>query len=151
MTYTLRSLYLADQADRLRGLEYFRKNRVAIKKRDAQRMKKLRALLKTKKLKSGRDFLYAAMLFQHGTSIEDYAMAYMLAMQSYKLRYRHKKDEPSPLWLAAATRDRWLVNLGLSQDFGTQFKVKKDLSLECYPVNPKITNKERKKWDVPPI
>lgn len=53
-------------------------------------------------------------------------------------------------WLAAASKDRYLMTLGKPQLYGTQFK-KVDGKWILWEVDPSVTDEERAKWGVPPL
>jgi hypothetical protein len=54
-------------------------------------------------------------VFQHGDRPEDYLLAHTLAMVSVS------KGDPTAIWIASATLDRYLEKIGQKQVFGTQF------------------------------
>ena len=66
-------------------------------------------------LKTAQDFADAAILFQHGEGADDYLLAHVLAMEAVI------RGDASAKWIAAATLDRYLMILGKSQIFGTQY------------------------------
>ena len=84
--------------------------------RDATRRAAVQTLLATGKLQSGRDFHFAAMVFQHSEAAKDVRLAHLLAVTAVA------KEHESARWLAAATFDRHLWHLNQPQVFGTQFK-----------------------------
>lgn len=149
MINNLKGIYNQDQKDRAK-LAKGDLTWADLGKNDAVRKMEVEKLIKERRLKTGQDFLCAAMIFQHGGTLADYALAHFLAVCSADMDYIPKKNEADPRWLAAAAKDRWLVNYGLPQNYGTQFKIVNGERIR-FPVNPKITNAERKKWHVPPI
>lgn len=82
---------------------------------DAKRRDRTRALLTSGALHTGEDFEHAAFVFQHGDSPTDYLLAHTLAMVAVT------KGQPTAIWIAAATLDRYLQKVGQKQIFGTQF------------------------------
>ncbi len=83
---------------------------------DAERREQTRKLLAAGALHTGKDFEEAAFVFQHGDSPQDYLLAHTLAMVAVS------KGDSTAIWIAAATLDRYLENIGQKQIFGTQFK-----------------------------
>lgn len=72
-------------------------------------------LLKDGALKTGLDFERAAFIFQHGDAAQDYLLAHSLAMIAVTKGNQHAR------WIAAATLDRYLLTIGQSQIYGTQY------------------------------
>jgi len=87
----------------------------AIGKRDAQRQAAVRALLASGKIQSGREYEFAALVFQHSATPDSLALAHVLAMTAVS------KGQATAKWLAAATLDRYLQSVKAPQLFGTQF------------------------------
>ncbi len=125
--------------------------------RDKKRRKEVELLLKKKLIKTGADFYKAAMIYHHTpgygdglkapkSTLKNYKIALKLAQKSIDKKYEKAK------WLFAAVTDRLLTNQGKPQKFGTQYR-KKDQSSpwELLPVNPKTTDTERKKYNVPTL
>jgi len=83
---------------------------------DADRREATRKLLEDGALHTGKDFEEAAFVFQHGDKPQDYLLAHTLAMVAVS------KGDPTAIWIASATLDRYLQNIGQKQIFGTQFK-----------------------------
>lgn len=84
-------------------------------KTDAERRDETRKLLAAGALHTGKDFEEAAFVFQHGDSPQDYLLAHTLAMVAVS------KGDPTAIWIAAATLDRYLEKVGQKQIFGTQY------------------------------
>ncbi len=87
----------------------------AIGKRDQEREAAVRALLASGKIESGREFHFAALIFQHSSTDAGIALAQVLAMTAVI------KGDGSAKWLAAAAVDRFLQRQKQPQLFGTQF------------------------------
>ena len=87
----------------------------AITKRDEERQSAVRALLATGGVETGREYQFAALIFQHSSTPESLALAHVLAVSAVM------KGDGGAKWLAAATLDRLLQNLKQPQVFGTQF------------------------------
>lgn len=113
---------IADQWDR--GMDMFsgRPARAAtpdwnaIAARDKKRQATVRALASKGELKSGRDYQFAALIFQHAESPADVRLAHVFAVTAAL------KGQPQAKWLAAAALDRYLWHTNQPQVFGTQFK-----------------------------
>ena len=56
-----------------------------------------------------------SVVFQHGESADDYLLAHTLAMIAMS------KGDPTAIWIASATLDRYLGKIGQKQVFGTQY------------------------------
>jgi hypothetical protein len=82
---------------------------------DEARRLRTKALLDAGQLRSADDFWHAAFVFQHGSKPEDFLLAHTLAIIAAA---RGRKDAT---WIAAATLDRYLRNMGQKQIYGTQF------------------------------
>jgi hypothetical protein len=87
----------------------------AISERDEQRQSAIRALLAKGQVETGREYHFAALVFQHSSSPEALVLAHVLAVTAII------QGDSSAKWLAAATLDRYLQNDKQPQVFGTQF------------------------------
>ncbi len=103
-----------DQADRAANSHV---SEQAMQKADVERRVQTAALLKQGFLHTGSDFDHAALIFQHGTSSDDYLLAHVLAVIAVS------KGQHGAVWISAATLDRYLQSLHQPQIFGTQYKV----------------------------
>ncbi|WP_257451081.1 TPR end-of-group domain-containing protein [Archangium lipolyticum] len=135
-----------DQADRrgasLSNPEQFKQ----IAERDRQRRQRVGELLDAGAAKTGADFFAAALVFQHGNALEDYARARELAAEAAR------RGHPHALWLTAAAWDRWLMRAGKPQRFGTQYRPDPATKqMRLYPVDPAVTDAERARWGFPPL
>jgi hypothetical protein len=111
------AMFVADQAARL---NHARIDWAAVAPQDEARRRRIRALLDAGELQSADDFYHAAFIFQHGSSPEDYLLAHTLAMVAIARGRAHAS------WIAAATLDRYLQEIGRPQIFGTQFQTQPD-------------------------
>lgn len=103
-------------------------------------------------LQDGEDFYHAAVIYSRSNESEHLAMAHMLALQAAALGFNGHTGMPSPLFIAACARDKWLISVGLQQDFGTQFERDPESGkMRQLPTNPRVTDAERDKWCVPPL
>lgn len=115
-TSPVHSLYVEDQRDRdksVRSIDW-----VAVDKADTERRAKTRSLLAKGELKSGQDFEEAAFVFQHGETSDDILLAHTLAVVAVS------KGRQKASWIACATLDRYLLQIGKAQVYGTQFQSK---------------------------
>ncbi len=108
----IKALFEADQADRQPGVNI---DRTVVSRRDEERRARTLTLLNTGKLRSGDDFSHAAFIFQHGGDAKSYLLAHTFAVIAAA---RGKRDAT---WIAAATLDRYLQQIGQQQIYGTQF------------------------------
>ena len=85
---------------------------------DAQRREQTRRLIVTGGLHTGKDYEEAAFVFQHGDKPGDYLLAHTLAMIAVS------QGDLNAMWIATATLDRYLQNIGQKQIYGTQYSSK---------------------------
>lgn len=123
VNHELLKIVVADQWDR--GMDMFSGRQVKapesldwqqIGARDVERKKAVRSLLSSGQIKGGREFQFAALVFQHSADAADLNTAHILATTAVA------KGNALARWLAAASLDRLLWNLNRPQVFGTQFK-----------------------------
>lgn len=86
----------------------------AVAPHDDARHRAVRKLLADGKLQSGKDYNFAALIFQHSGDSADLILAHALAVTAVA------KGEGNAKWLAAATFDRYLHSIKQPQVFGTQ-------------------------------
>lgn len=141
----LERLYQEDQADRASNLDST--DWKALEQHDADRRKRVLEIMEKGGAKEAGDYVHAAMVYQHGTKPEDYDRANQWATKAVEL----DPDYPGARWLAAASKDRYLMWSGKPQLYGTQFRRDKDGPWYLWEVDPSITDEERAKWDVPPL
>lgn len=107
----MKAILDADQADREKQpIDW---NIVAAA--DEKRQIRTRALLAANQLHTGQDYLAASFIFQHGRTSDACLLAHALAMVAVG------KGNAEAIWIASATLDRYLLNVGQKQIFGTQF------------------------------
>jgi hypothetical protein len=106
------AIFAADQADRRQSGNI---DWSVVGPRDAARRARVRQMLDEGLLRAADDYYYAAMIFQHGEAPEDYLLAHAFAMAA------QTAGRPDAAWIAAATFDRFLHNIGRAQIFGTQY------------------------------
>lgn len=96
---------------------------------DPERREQTRKLLSEGALHTGQDFEWAAFVFQHGSTPEDYLLAHTLAIVALK------KGNQDGAWIAAATLDRYLQSIKEPQIYGTQFRWPKGEATTQDPYN----------------
>jgi hypothetical protein len=105
------------------------KDMTAQEDQDQQRRARTGELLDQGALHSGDDFYHAAFVYQHGDKPDDFLKAHILAMVAVS------KGKPDAKWIAAATLDRYLQNIGRPQVFGTQYFIPKGGKVTQEPYN----------------
>lgn len=145
-------LLRADQEERAAVRRGSLKERV-LSTHDRVRRRRVLHLLKGRQLLRRADELRAAMILQHGETIGDFAVAHLLALDAHMNRVKKVRFVPDALWLAAAAQDRFLVNIGRPQRFGTQFRPSRNGVGVCevYPIDRRTSEALRRRWHVPRI
>jgi TPR repeat protein len=95
-------------------------------------------------LQTAEDYFHAAQIFHHGDNINEFERAYALATKAAEMGHRPAR------WMAAAACDRWLIEQGQPQKYGTQYSDDGE-RLWLVDVDPATTDDERAAWDVPPL
>jgi hypothetical protein len=132
---------IVDADQDVRQTADFTKNWDKVAREDAQRRTELLVLIP--KAVTSDDFANIALVYQHGDCIGHYMLANHFA------RLGADKSELAR-WLVAATLDRALMSLGRAQKYGTQYTVIG--ATQCfalYVVDPRTTDEERMKFNVP--
>jgi hypothetical protein len=146
MNTELQALYEQDQADRSVFFEQLDHEQLQhVLQRDRARRQRVEELVESEALQAPEDYFHAAMVFQHGETLGDFWRAHELAKRGAELGH------PNCRWLAAATYDRWLMNQGKSQMYGTQYTSRDDEPYRLWDVDPTTTDEERAAWNVPPL
>lgn len=109
---SLRAMYEADQSERKSGRNDFSH----IINNDRDRRAAVLLMLQTAKLNSAEDYFHAAMIYQHGTTLDDIRLAYSLiniavTLQADQVRYQR---------LRALAWDRLMMMLNKPQWYGSQ-------------------------------
>jgi hypothetical protein len=145
MNEELQALYEQDQADRQAFEQLDRKQLQQVLKRDRERRQRVEVLLRSEMIQAPEDFFQAAMIFQHGEKLEHFLKAHELASKGAELGH------PNCRWLSAAAHDRWLMNQGKPQKYGTQYTARDNEPYRLWDVDPTTTDEERAIWNVPPL
>jgi len=133
-------LFAADQAARQLPVNDIHK----VNAGDTKRRIEVLGYILNGKIRTARDLVYAAYIFQHGDCSEHYRLGNRLAQVAMDTGYS------DALWIYAATLDRYLMSLGEPQKFGTQY-TQIDGEFKLYPVDPATTDAERARYNVPPL
>mgnify|MGYP001040777369 CR=1 FL=1 len=143
----LQKLEEADQSDRASG-----SNKIdwdIVGKRDAVRRDRAAAILRAGDVRTAEDYFNAALIFQHGDSVDDIELALALATTATRLDGSNKDAKV----LVAQAWDRVLVKRGKPQWYGTQFfKNKSTGKWEMSPMDPAaVTEAQREAMGIPTI
>jgi hypothetical protein len=144
MNQELKSLYEQDQADRLEWQKQTQEYRSQMRQRDRIRRQRVEELIASEALQVAEDYFHAAIIFQHGETLEHYWQAHELAKKGAELGHRASR------WLTAAAYDRWLMRQGKPQAYGTQY-ILKEGKWVLYEVDPATTDAQRAEWNVPSL
>jgi len=106
----LQKIVAADQADRPNNIL-----KPGAQLRDRERRKKIGSIFGEGCFKEAKDFTAAALVFQHGDEPEHFMQAFLWAKRAVELGDDSQKS------LMAWGIDRYLINLGRKQLFGSQF------------------------------
>jgi TPR repeat protein len=137
-------LFAADQAARIHHPSHGTPDYVAMREQDAERRAQLRALLANKEVNDPLALYRAAMIFQHGDTVEDVDEAHRIAKRAADAGFAPAR------WLAAASMDRSLMYRGRPQKFGTQI-VPDGVRQRVWDVDPSTTDELRRQWGVGPL
>ncbi|RZI57915.1 MAG: hypothetical protein EOP37_18380 [Rubrivivax sp.] len=143
---TLAKLTADDQSARSGAMKDIDWSKVSVE--DAARRSQVLEFLKQGMVRSAEDYCNAALIFQHGDTVEDIRLAYSLATTSRALG----PDEQRCRWLSAAAWDRLLMRLKKPQWYGTQFTKSPTGTWELYLVDETAVNdNDRAELGVPPL
>lgn len=136
------AIFDADQADRKAGAKI---DWSVVKPADEKRRKRTQELLDAGQLQSAQDYFGAAFVFQHGSKPDDFLKAHLLAMVAVA------RGKPSAIWIASATLDRYLQNIGKPQVLGTQFSLPRNAPATQEPYDRTlVSDAMRRALKVPP-
>ena len=144
MNNEIASLYEADKQERVNQPRANTAEYKAMRVRDLERRVHVMKLVAANELHTAEDYYHAAHIMNHGDTVDDARNAHLLAMQSTELGHGPAR------WLAAATYDRWQMYQGKPQKYGTNYMYD-GIRDRLWDVDPKTTDEERAKWDVPPL
>lgn len=110
---------------------------------DAERRDRVAAIVAAGGARTGPDYFAAALVMQHGDVLSDWATAREWAAEAAR-----RGERSGRLTIAAAAWDRWLVNAGYPQRFGTQSFC--DPHCRVLPIDDAVSDDERVRWDIAP-
>ncbi len=114
---------------------------------DAKRRERVVQLLRDGAVRSATDYHHAAMIFQHGSTLEDIRLAHALATLAMSL----EPGVPGHRWLVAASWDRMMTQQLQPQWYGTQFQGNRD-GMFLYPVaEGAVSDEDRQAMHVPTL
>lgn len=125
MSKDLEYAYQTDQSDRKNLKSYIGIFRNTMQHRDSIRLAQVRMFYEQDRLQKPMDKFYAAFVYHHSHSKEDFEIATQLAEEA--ARAEELKDHYQVQWLAKASYDRWMVSLGRPQRYNTQQKFSVEL------------------------
>jgi len=117
----------------------------AVDARDKTREKRVKELYSNNQLHTGADYYHVAMVLQHASAPEDYLLAHELCVVAIS-----KGDERAK-WLAAASEDRFLMEIGRPQRFATQFRSVGNSPMRLYEIDQGVTDELRRSLNVPSL
>jgi hypothetical protein len=88
------------------------------------------------------DYFHAALIFQHGETLEEIWQAHELAQRAAEMGATKAMGSKDSRWLAAAALDRWLMYQGKPQKYGTKF-VADSKRWRLWDVDPTTTDADR--------
>jgi hypothetical protein len=143
---TLAKIKTEDQAARSGAMKDIDWDKVAAE--DAARRAQVLDLIKQGAVRTAEDYCNAALIFQHGDTVDEIRLAYSLAITSRALDPVAKRCR----WLSAAAWDRLMMRLKRPQWYGTQFTQSQTGQLELYLVDETaVSDSERAELGVPPL
>ena len=114
--------------------------------RDSVRLARVKQMCRSQRLTTGMDHYHAAMILQHAHEPDDYLLAHELCVVAVGQGVEQAK------WLSAASEDRYLMNIGRPQRFGTQYRIDgADGKWSLYDVGEGVTDGVRRGFNVPPL
>jgi hypothetical protein len=146
----LHALFVADQTDRNDHPAYDTPEYWHLRTRDAMRRQRVSEMLAQGLLTAPDEYFQAALIFQHGETLEEIWQAHQLAHRAAEMGATQSMGEKDSRWLAAATLDRWLMYQGKPQKYGTQF-VPDSKRWRLWDVDPTTTDTERAANHVPSL
>lgn len=116
--------------------------------RDKARLARVKELYTQNKLYTGADYYYAAMILQHGAAPEDFLLAHEFCVVAIV----KGKNDRDTRWLAAASEDRFLMNINRPQRFATQYRAEPITGpFRLYTVDEGVTDELRSALSAPSL
>ena len=142
----VRDLFLADQA--ARQAEPDAGDVLAATSKDLERQNAVLEQIASGALTTSADYFHAAVVFQHGATTENIALAYSLATIATRLQPAH----PHAKFLTAAAWDRLMKRMGKPQWYGTQYMRGAGGTYELYRIDEQaVTDEDRARLGVPAL
>ena len=104
--------------------------------RDEARLARTKELYRENQLKTANDYYHAALILQHGRVPEDFLLAHEFCIVAIS----KGKNDRATRGLAAASEDRFLMNIGRPQRFGTQYQAPLNSPYTLYKVDDGVTD-----------
>lgn len=140
----LAAIHEADQAARSRPAEI---DWATLLPEERKRRERVLQLLRDGTVQAAADYYHAAMVFQHGESLDDIRLAHALSTIAMSLA----PDEQRYRWLTAASWDRIMTLQLQPQWYGTQFQGNQD-GMFLYPVaEGAVSDSDRQAMQVPTL
>jgi hypothetical protein len=139
----LRRLRDEDQSDRAPKVIDW----AVVTPRDRARLRRVKELFAADGLHTANDYLRSALILQHGEAPDDFLLAHEFCVAAM-VRGRNDLESAS---LAAAAEDRFLMNVGRPQRFGTQFKKDGTGPWQLYTVGDGVTDALRRLMGEPSL
>jgi hypothetical protein len=140
----LARLFQEDQADRTtkddKPIDW-----KVVDARDKAREQRVKELYANNQLHTGADYYHVAMVLQHASAPEDYLLAHELCVVAISKGHEDAK------WLAAASEDRFLMQIGRPQRFATQFRSVGNSPMRLYETDQGVTDELRRALNVPSL
>lgn len=107
--------------------------------------RKVDELMKKGKVRTGKDYFIAAIIFHHAYNISTSRRALSYARRAFDKGYKRGK------WLIASATDRLLQLQRKPQKFGTQVVDMSAKNLKLYTLDSKTTDDERREYGLPTL
>lgn len=115
--------------------------------RDRARLRRVKELFAADSLHTANDYIRSALILQHGEAPDDFLLAHEFCVVAM---IKGKNDLESAS-LAALSEDRFLMNIGRPQRFGTQFRSEGAGPMRLYAVGDGVTDELRRLMNVPSL
>jgi hypothetical protein len=141
----LKKLYEQDQADR-RPSGGTSIDWASVVSRDREREAHVQNLFTRDMLHTGHDYYHAALILMHSNAPESHLLAHELSIVAAI------KGVDKARWLIAASEDRFLMNIGRPQRFGTQYRSPgPEEPMRLYDLDGVVTDRLRSELSVPSL
>lgn len=140
----LARMFAEDQSDRItQPIDWEQ-----VRPRDVARLARVKQLYHGQAIQTGENYSHAAMILQHSPSAEDHLLAHEFCVAA--ISQDGEKAKWFTLWLAAASEDRFLMNIGRPQRFGTQYH-RSSGNHSLSKTDPEMEDSLRRVFNVPPL